>query len=186
MDEGWKVFVEGKGDRSLVRCLLGYLGIDNVSVEYIDGGVTHLGHVAPQILRSRDAGHRIALVLDANSDPQRRQAQMQREIRKHQLPIERSFLLPDNTGPGCLETLLVEMAVSKHRAIYDCFDAYERCLQRFNAGYRTPNGKARVYAYCEALAIATGADKDYGDTAYWNLNVPRLAPLKQFLADLVA
>ena len=182
----WKVFVEGKDDRALVRCLLKNLGIRTVAVELIGGGVAHLGHIAPQIHRRHAAGYRIGVVLDANSNPQRRRAELRRKMDDHKLPIERYFLVPDDSDPGFLEALLEEMAVAEHRAIYDCFDAYENCLKGTDTRYRTPNHKARIYAYCEALGVPTGAEKKYDDAACWNLSAPKLEPLKQFLRDLVA
>ena len=184
MAKRWTLFVEGKADRALVRCVLHHLCVSNVSVEMISGGVARLNHVAPQIQRRHDAGDRIAVLLDANANPQRRRRELQRQQADHGLPIERSFLLPDDRNPGCVETLLEEMAVAVHREIYDCFDAYERCLQRPDAGYQTPNRKARVYAWCEALGIETGTDKNYGDMRYWNLDAPGLEPMKRFLTGL--
>ena len=186
MAEHWTLFVEGEADQALVRCLLDHLGIDTVAVEMICGGVAHLRHVAPQIRRRYDAGDHIAVLLDANADPQRRRRELQRQQADHDLPIERSYLLPDDHSPGCLETLLEELAMAEYRAIYECFDAYVRCLQSHDARYRIPNRKARVYAWCEALRIETGPDKNYRDVQYWDLDAPGLEPLKRFLKGLAA
>ena len=64
------------------------------------------------------------------------------------LPIERSFLLPDDAVEGKLETLLEQMAPPSHRAVYGCFDNYQQCLRALDRGYTSPDSKARVYAYC--------------------------------------
>ena len=186
MTERWTLFVEGPSDRALVRYVLRHLCVSNVSMEEIGGDVNCLRNVAPKMQSSRDAGNRIAVLLDADADPQRRRLELQHQQADHGLPVERSFLLPDDCRPGCLETLLEEMAVAVHRKIYDCFDAYERCLQHPDAGYQTPNRKARVYAWCEALGIKTGPCKNYDDMSYWNLDAPGLEPIKRFLSGLAS
>ena len=64
----WVVFVEGSDDEHFIRCLLQRISVANVDTARIGGGVSKLPSVAPQIQRRRDAGARIAVVLDANSD----------------------------------------------------------------------------------------------------------------------
>ncbi len=186
MSTPWEVFVEGRDDKCFIRSLLQYLDVANVGTALIGGGVSKLPSVAPQIQRSRDAGNYIAVVLDANSDFSKRRDEFQRCKDQLELPVDRFFLLPNDSDPGCLETLLEQMAVSNHRAVYDCFDKYETCLQSHGT-YQLPNLKARIYAYCEALKIETHASKrNYENPSYWDLNTTALEPLKRFLRDLQA
>ena len=78
-----------------------------------------------------------------------------------------------------------KIAVSVHRVVYECFQQYEDCLLNTSESYHLPNSKARIFAYCEALNIETHANRrNYGDSAYWNLNAPVLNPLKDFLFKL--
>ena len=103
------------------------------------------------------------------------------------LPIKNDdcFLIPNDSEPGDLETLLERIAVSGHRVVYECFQQYEDCLQSKSESYHLPNSKARIFAYCEALDIETNANRrDYGDSSYWNLSAPVLNPLKDFLLRL--
>ncbi|MCY3790041.1 MAG: hypothetical protein OXH63_14775 [Gemmatimonadetes bacterium] len=182
----WVVFVEGSDDEHFIRCLLQHISVANVDTARIGGGVSKLPSVAPQIQRRRDAGARIAVVLDANSDFEGRRAEFLRKKDELGLPIDRFFLSPNNKDGGCLETLLEEMAIPDHRVVYDCLKKYEDCLLR-NGKYQLPNPKGRIYAYCEALNIETHPSKrNYGDSKYWDLNTPTLEPLKQFLCDLHA
>ena len=180
----WALFVEGKSDHALVRWLLRRMGIDNVRVAEIGGGVSKLKHVANEMLKSRNSGERVALLLDANSNVQRRRDELATEIERWNLPIEKSFLLPNDPAEGDLETLLEQMAPAEHREVYGCLDAYETCLCRLDPEYKIPNRKARVYAYCEAVGAATGSNKNYDDATHWNPAAPGLERLRRFLRDL--
>ena len=100
----WALFVEGRWDRVFIRWLLSHLGVENVEVAIVGGGVSSLHQVENQIVRSHDKGQRVALLLDADTDVNARRDELQEEIRRLGLPVARSFLLPDNVGEGELET----------------------------------------------------------------------------------
>ncbi len=180
----WALFVEGDYDEVFVRWLLGFLDVEDVQVHAIGGGVSKLRHTENEIRKSHDEGRRVALLLDADTDTESTRAQLTREVRRLGLPIERSFLLPDDTGGGDLETLLEQMAPAAHQGVYDCFDQYEECLRTADRDYTTPNRKARVYAYCQAVGAKSGPDKNYADAIHWDPAVPGLEPLRRFLRNL--
>ena len=181
----WTLFVEGASDKVFVEWLLGSLHVQTVRVVGVEGGVSHLRHVAPQIRRTHDEGRHVALLLDADTTPEDRRVELANEQHRLGLPVDRSFLLPDDTGPGTLETLLERMAPPQHQAVYGCSDAYEDCLRRLNRNYTTPGSKARIYAYCEAVGAKTGQDKEYDNPTHWNPEAPALEPLRWFLRGLV-
>ena len=143
----WALFVEGDYDEVFVRWLLGFLDVQDVQVNAIGGDVSKLRHAENEIRKRHHEGRRVALLLDADTDTETTRDQLAREVRRLGLPIERSFLLPDNTGGGDLETLLEQMAPAAHRGVYGCFDQYEECLRTADCDYTIPNRKARVYAY---------------------------------------
>ena len=181
----WKIFVEGTSDDVFLSCMLRHLDIANVETEPINGGVCKLGSVAAQIQRSAMRGSRISVILDADSDFEKRRGEYETAREQHELPIDRFFLLPNHRDTGCLETLLEQIAVPDHGVVYKCFDAYEVCLRGHNEDYSLPNHKARIYAYCEALDIETNPQKrDYCDSCYWDLDAAALGPLRAFLTDL--
>ena len=181
----WALFVEGQDDEAFVIWLLRRLGVDNVRVDVIGGGISKLHSVSNEIRKSHDKGRRVALLLDADTDAQNRGVELVREIHRLSLPIERSFLLPDDTSEGELETLLEQMAHPSHQTVYCCLDDYNECLHRHDQNYTTPDSKARVYAYCEAVGADTKSKKDYGDPTHWDGEAPCLEPLRQFLRGLV-
>ncbi len=185
MSSDWTVFVEGGDDKAFLDSLLDHLGKYNVRTEKMGGGVSKLSLIEPNISRARDRGNQVAVVLDADQDVAACRSCLLNVIRQNDLPVERSFLLPDNKKAGCLETLLEQIATSDHRYIYDCFDAYENCIDPSEHPYSLPNKKARIYAYCEALNIETnGTKRRYDDPSHWDLEVPDLDPLKRFLLGL--
>lgn len=180
----WALFVEGDYDEVFVRWLLGTLDIEDVQLNRINGGVSKLHSVQNEILKSHDAGRHVALLLDADTNPDSTREQLRREVVRLNLPVERSFLLPDDVTPGNLETLLEQMAPAAHRVVYTCFDQYEECLSTPGRDYTTPNRKARVYAYCDAVGAETGPDKNYADAMHWDPAIPGLEALRDFLRDL--
>ena len=107
------------------------------------------------------------------------------------------FLLPDNTNDGDLETLLQSIIHPSNQIIFDCWQAYEQCLQgkkttmTDSGEFTTPAPKTKLYAYLEALVGESETEKDkikerhrnYREARHWNLDPthPPLKSLKEFL-----
>lgn len=179
------VFCEGKSDKIFLDCVTRWMKIENLEMVPIEGGVSHLDNIAPQIRRRHDEGRRVALILDANSDPADRRRSLDGTLDRLELTVFDTFLLPNDRDPGCLEDVLEGLAVEDHRAIYDCLANYEKCLMDCEPEYRPPHAKGKIYAYCEALGIETrDRERDYTDGQYWNLDATGLDPLKLFLRKL--
>lgn len=176
------VFCEGRSDKTFLDCVTRRMKIENLEMAPIGGGVSHLAKIAPQIRRRHDEGRRVALILDANSDPAGRRRSLDDTLAQLELTVFETFLLPNNRDPGCLEDVLEGLAVEDHRAIYDCLANYEECLMDCGPEYQAPHAKGKIYAYCEALGIETrDRERDYTDDRYWNLEAAEMEPLKQFL-----
>ena len=188
MEVGWTLFVEGKADARFLRSLLDHEKIDGIEIQSI-GGVTNeslLRNVTNMIRQAHDNGRRVAIMLDADQDSADRKVQLKNEIDEYDLPVESYFLIPDNEGPGHLETLLEKITVERHRVIFQCFEEYQRCLVDHDPSYTPPKEKAMIYAYCEALGTKPKEeDRDYRNEDHWNLNAKALDPLKKFLHGLV-
>ena len=114
------------------------------------------------------------------------------------------FLFPYNgqhpdmeRNNGDLETLLQEIICPDNQIIFDCWQAYESCLdgqvtQTTQSGrFTLPARKTKISAYLEALVGKTKQEKakikeenrDYRNPKHWNLDPahPSLKPLKDFL-----
>lgn len=187
--EPWAIFVEGNDDKPFVELLTGRVQMLDAVVHRIGGGVRHLHKVAANIRRARDDGRRIALVLDADRNIVLRRREVERRIAELSLPIcdKHVFLLPDNRRAGNLETLLEELAVAEHRAVFDCLDAYRDCLGQASESYRAPGSKGRIHVYCEALATdRKKVHRNYRDRQRWDLAARAVEPLMAFLDSLAA
>jgi len=145
-----------------------------------------------QIARRRDRGRRVLAILDADwASPNYNQGGFatRREALEdwfHQAAIECGiFLWPNDRDDGCLETMLEQIALSQHRPIFECFAKYEECIRASDPSYLTPNHKAKIYAYLEALGVdkeERGETKrDYLNKSAWNLDHDYLVPLRNFL-----
>ena len=136
----------------------------------------------PTIMRHHAEGKRVAIILDADTDIDDRRARFNAEKIRLGIPADHLFFIPDNVRPGCLETILEEITVARHRGLYECFSQYERCVRALSEQYRLPDRKARVYAFCEAVGNGPReSERDYGNANHWNLDAAALDPLKEFL-----
>lgn len=183
------VFVEGPSDKQFVECLLRQLNLAEIETQKIGGGFSKLQNVQNAILRERDNGRRIALILDADGNFDTRCDEVRDRVKELELPVDEDdfFLMPNHRDPGSLEEVLEQMAVGDHDAVHGCFEDYGNCLTNLKASYRKPDLKAKIYAYCEALGTEPKPDcRQYTDAGFWNLDAPVLDPLKKFLRGLAA
>ena len=128
----------------------------------------------------------MAIVLDADSGVADTRSGYEKVVAEQGLPIERVFFIPNDTDSGKLEDLLEELVADEHRRILECFEEYEECLSTTNPEYATPDKKAKIYAYCEAVGDEPKGEKgrDYLNRSWWNLDAGELDPLRRFLTAL--
>ena len=146
-----------------------------------------LPRASANIQREYSDGRRIAIILDADQDFAGRRREVQQKITSCSLPVtmKQDFLLPDNNRAGNLETLLQELAVAKHRTIFECLDTYKDWLRQASGSYLPPGGKGRIYAYCEALGVEPrGTHRVYEDPGIWDLGSPEVQPPSDSLRSL--
>lgn len=97
----------------------------------------------------------------------------------------RFFLLLNDCDHGNLETLILSTLHRDHVALDRCFEKYSNCLSQLGKFYRKLNDKQRIYAYRNALRIATKPKyRDYNDSKAWNLDAPQLDRIKGFLIEI--
>jgi hypothetical protein len=142
--------------------------------------------------RARDNDRSLLVVLDADEDTPhydkggfaKRNAAVLGWLQNNNFaaPV---FLWPNHKDDGDLETILEKAALPTHGVIFRCFEQYETCLHTSNQLYVTPNRKAKIYAYLEALGVR-GDERDrkrnYRNSLHWDLKAAGLQPLKDFLA----
>lgn len=189
----FKIFVEGKAD---VKFIADYIlahfqeTLSNTDDFYILNswsGYKSGGNVIEAIKQNFDNGSETILILDADNNFNQQQAQVLNDFKSYNIPVH-LFLSPNNASAGNLETILCEIAVEKQ--ILTCFDAYESCI---SPAYKTPITKAKIFAYLDALlpdkhTRGGGSDllqpqnRNYRNTAHWDLHHQYLQPLRVFLS----
>lgn len=202
-------WVEGIADQKflsdVMRCWYGFEFHVKSNTVYQHSGNTHnlkilsSGGVADFIsqtgwtkkqqnfLDNYNMGIQNALILDADEDFAKRRKDI---IATTGLSPDALFLLPNDTSPGDLETLLEQITHSDHQAILNCWASYETCLQVIpQKNYTIPARKTKMYAYLEALLDKNEkkkikeSERDYTNADHWNLDPqhPSLNPLHTFL-----
>ena len=84
-----------------------------------------------------------------------------------------------------LQDLDLTLVADEHRRILECFEEYQECLSTTNPEYATPDRKAKIYAYCEAVGDEPKEKgRDYLNRSWWNLDAGELDPLRHFLMAL--
>jgi hypothetical protein len=111
---------------------------------------------------------------------------------KYNLEFE-LFLFPDNSSDGALEDLLEKMINPENKPVFECWQQFENCLPTKTGCTKNPltipAKKSKIYAYLEVLHGETHSEKervkdpnrDFKNTAHWDLNATALNELKQFL-----
>ena len=179
------VYVEGNSDKRLLDAIIWSTGLESIEVAVINGDYRSIKNIAPRIRVLSKEGKLVALVLDADENYDKRRTDTEMLIEEQGLKIDNLFFLPNNESAGDLEKMLEQMMVDRHRAIMNCFDKYEACIRQLPMNYRSPNRKARVYAYCEAIGIDTNAaERDYCNRDHWKLDAPEVVRLTVFLQGL--
>lgn len=108
------------------------------------------------------------------------------------------FLFPNNKDEGDFESLLEGIINPEHAGLLTCFSGYDACIQSRNkpglpVSYKTPNRKARMYSYMDAMVKSRKKDQQFksgnwffDNTDYWNLEAEALLPLKNFLTQNIS
>lgn len=141
-------------------------------------------------------GTKNLIIVDADDDFDKRKKEVAKTVVEVNFDSDTDlFLWPDHQPhqkKGDLERLLEQIINPDHKAIFECWNAYEDCLRKTpNKTYTTPARKTKIYAYLEALLGETASEKekikererDYSNADHWNLDDTKepLKPLYEFL-----
>lgn len=129
------------------------------------------------------------IVADADDDFAARKTEVAQTVKNVGFNADSDlFLWPDHQPhdqKSDLESLLEQIVSPEHRTVLGCFEAYEDCLRQTpGKTYVTPNRKAKIFSYSEALSgDGNERKRNYTNAAHWQLdhtNAP-LKPLHAFL-----
>lgn len=186
-----QIFVEGKADKKFIEDYLLHiyndLKIDIKEVIAI-GGKDQLPLKKP-IFELNYPEIENVIIFDTDSDHLSTTKEIQNKLSglSFNIPV---FLIPNDSNQGNLETLLENIINKDNLELFECWNNYINCLDSKKKEYTTPNKKAKIFAYLEALLDKSDSEKinvekrNYLDTNHWDLNSTYLDPLKTFLMNL--
>uniref|UniRef100_UPI00261AE20E DUF3226 domain-containing protein n=1 Tax=uncultured Brachyspira sp. TaxID=221953 RepID=UPI00261AE20E len=130
-----------------------------------------------------DDNNDIIIIFDADKDFNKSKYNIKKRLKKFNIKDENIFLLPNNKDTGCLETILINIAVRKE--IIKCFDEYANCISSLD-NIKIPIYKSKVFAYLEAIKKYNKDDikeenRNYMDKDIWDIENIYLNELKSFL-----
>jgi len=186
------IFVEGPTDEAFVKEALRRLGLAGEHADRITRFNGWTGLSAPLVQKRLDDGDTVLIIFDAD-DPTKeaggfrdRMAVLCEKLGAELFKCVHVFLFPDNGSDGDLETVLVGLVHSRHKAIIDeCWTGYERCLT--SKGYNSPSSKSKMHEYAAAIDPDVWKDQGFNKTfakdTVWDWSSSALEPLKSFLRE---
>lgn len=191
------IFVEGIADKKFIEDYVKYLQLKiTLNITETRGWTTIASEKGKnfrlEMERNSNDGGINLVIFDSDLDFKIRQSEINVFKLKHNLEFE-LFLFPTNSenSIGALEELLEQIIASKNKTIFECWEKYERCLERHNKNLTTPEKKSKIYCYLETLVGTSRSEKDkikdhrrdFLEPKHWNLESPALLPLKEFLTS---
>lgn len=144
---------------------------------------------APDFQDNHSSGGKNLVIADMDDDFSTRKKEIADTVKGVGFHAESDlFLWPDHQPhdeKSDLEKLLVQIVSPNHQDVLDCFDGYESCLKASHGKtYVTPNRKAKIFSYSEALSgDGNERKRDYTNPDHWQLDHTKepLKPLHEFL-----
>jgi len=147
------IFVEGISDKIFIRAFVSHhynidLIVEDKQKAPLIGDIISLGgksklEDAQVILEmKKQIGYTNLLILDAdnpekNAGFEKVKSEITNIIEQKNLAIDDFFLFPNHQDDGDLEDLLIQTVNPKNQVIFDCWKAYESCLQDIKIEGRT-------------------------------------------------
>ena len=184
--------------RSVCDALLSHATTNDIQIQNF-GGIGDLLHFLRALTGTaafqRSTVPSLGIVRDAETDAAAAFQSVQSALTAAQLPVPSApnqpagdnpqvsvFILPDNRGPGMLETLC--LAAVADDPVMSCIETYLECVRQYAAAPPQNLPKATVQAF---LASRERPGLRLGEAAhrgYWPWDDPTFALVKQFLQAL--
>ncbi len=184
-----QIFVEGIADKKFLEDYLIHLGIDNCLVSAV-GGKDEIKLSKVDFEKNYKLGIKNVIIFDADQISKTKlDFQSYEFINEFEIDF---FFFPNNSENGDLETILENIINTDNSEIFECWSAYEICLDSKVKNYTTPARKTKIYAYLEALLGESKSQKkkikeenrNYLTKNLWNLDSTYLDQLKNFIQKL--
>ncbi len=137
-----------------------------------------------QIQSAIAEGYTPVLIIDADANFNDRNLEINEQLINSNIPGIATFILPNNTDEGNIETLLLSLIRPSQENIrrIECFDALLHCL---NGVQKLPGNKEKIYVLIDTYGLEASFDKrDYSNNVIWDLNSNSLNSLIDFIEPL--
>lgn len=161
------ILAEGKADKKFLK-------------DYI---TFHYKNISIKKENDNSTSYDINILSNGGKDFNKSKDNIKKRLKKFNIKDENIFLLPNNKDTGCLETILINIAVRKE--IIKCFDEYANCISSLD-NIKIPIDKSKVFAYLESIKKYNKDDikeenRNYMDKDIWDIENIYLNELKSFL-----
>ncbi len=192
-----QLLVEGNDQRNFFEAFIEHLSLADIQIQNF-GGVNELRAFLLAFVNApgfRDIVQSVGIVRDAEASAQGAFQSVQDSLenaglsvpsrpedRTDSSPAVTVLILPDNSRPGMLETLLNETFANTPEEA--CINAFFECVEAIPTVSINNPDKARAYAY---LTTKPNPHHSVGMAAkqrYWDLDHPVFNQLRQFLMAL--
>ena len=191
-----QLVVEGRDAEVFFSALLEHMQAHNVQVQDF-GGTSELAGFLKALRITPGFSTRVSslgIIRDAETGAPAAFQSVQSALTAAQLPVPSApnqptgdnprvsiFILPDNRGPGMLETLC--LAAVTGDPVMPCVETYLECVQQYAAAPPRNLAKAKVQAFL-ASRDRPGQLREAARRGYWPWDDPTFALVKQFLQAL--
>lgn len=201
-----KIFIEAKDNKTSE-----YHFLDTVIRKFCPGkafmiiGMDGIGNlfkeaIINQITVAQDSGENAIVLVDADTISkgygyEKRKRDIEKGMSDNGISFP-YFIYPNNCDDGDVESLMLKTARRDiHKVFFDCFEDYENCVSGLKddngeSVYNVPDLKGKLHTYMTAQKLPSRLKKKFGngdwlfdEECYWNLKIPELDPLKEFLSS---
>lgn len=190
----FRIFTESKADIKFLRDFIEYTFHLSLEEDDFDTLGSWSGYKAGSTIKASikenaENEKTTVLILDADNNFNSRKQEVLTDFEAINIRVH-LFLFPNNNSTGSLENVLCEIA--SERKIISCFEEYQICVSE----YQSPLIKSKIFAYLDALLptknkqpdkynLIQDANRDFKNTAHWNLQHEYLNSLKEFFTPLI-
>lgn len=192
-----QLLVEGNDQRNFFEAFIEHLSLADIQIQNF-GGINDLRAFLLALINApgfREIVQSVGIVRDAETSAQAAFQSVQSSLRNAGLPVPNRpedrtgsspavtvLILPGNSRPGMLETLLNETFANTPEEA--CINAFFECVEDSSGMPTQRPHKARAQAYLATkpephLSVGVAAKRDY-----WDLDHPVFDRIRQFLAAL--
>ena len=188
--EPGQLLVEGKDAMNFFEGMLDYLDIDGVQVHDFGNNRGYKKLLPTFVLMDGFRNvERLGLVCDAEKDVANSTLDSMndtiekawRRFGSGEWPTTSTFVLPDNSRPGMLETLICDSFA--HEPISKCIDNYFSCIASHDNEF-APSFKARAFAYIAASKKPNVSVGVAAKASIWKLGDPVFEDLRRFVSAI--